>query len=174
MATIPGTSQIGPLNSHIIEIIHMAVLNHKARYLAPNRATQSRMFPTVAMIMPMTVACSAWAISEASASMDESSRWGKAWSITTIVPTMPIIQPTCSTRPHMARHLPLDVIFVFSPNVSVHPRRTLCAVAVERLVGFHFHRLFLASRPEIVSAGLVTFVLQWWKIHCERRCQYIS
>ena len=66
-------------------------------------------------------------------------------------------------------------IFIFSdPNVSVHPRRTLCAVVVERLVGFHFHRLFLASRPEIVSAGFVTFVLLWWKIHCARSCQYIS
>ena len=28
------------------------------------------------------------------------------------------------------------------PNVSVHPRRTLCAVVVERLVRSHFHRLF--------------------------------
>ena len=54
------------------------------------------------------------------------------------------------------------------------PSRHLWRVMVERLVGFHFHRLFLASRPEIVSAGLVTFVLQWWKIHCARRCQYIS
>ena len=77
-----------------------------------------------------------------------------------------------------AENAPNKIASIFltisSLNVSVHPRRTLCAVVVERLVGFHFHRLFLASRPEIVSAGFVTFVLQWWKIHGARSCQYIS
>ena len=65
-------------------------------------------------------------------------------------------------------------LHIFYPNVSVHPRRTLCAVGVERLVGFHFHWLFLASLSEIVSAWFVTFVSLWWKVHCARGRQYIS
>ena len=59
-------------------------------------------------------------------------------------------------------------LHIFYPNVSVHPRRTLCAVVVERLVGSHFHWLFLASLSEIVPAGFVTFVSQWWRVHCAR------
>ena len=54
------------------------------------------------------------------------------------------------------------------------PSRHLWRVMVERLVGFHFHWLFLASLFQIVSAGFVTFVLLWWKVHCARGCQYIS
>ena len=54
------------------------------------------------------------------------------------------------------------------------PSRHLWRVMVERLVGFHFHRLFLASLSEIVSAGFVTFVFQWWKVRSARGCQYIS
>ena len=57
------------------------------------------------------------------------------------------------TRPVVAQPVMLDrivsiitvnIVFISFPvqNVSVHPRRTLCAVVVERLVGFHFHRLF--------------------------------
>ena len=38
------------------------------------------------------------------------------------------------------------------------PSRHLWRVMVERLVGFHFHRLFLASLSEIVSAWFVTIV----------------
>ena len=49
-------------------------------------------------------------------------------------------------------------IFIFSPNVSIHPRCTLCTVGVECLVGSHFHWLFLASLSEIVPARFVTFV----------------
>ena len=49
----------------------------------------------------------------------------------------------------------------------------LVARKVERLVGFHFHWLFLASLFQIVSAGFVTIVFQWWKVHCARGCQYI-
>ena len=45
---------------------------------------------------------------------------------------------------------------------------------VERLVGSLFHRLFLASLFQIASAGFVTFVLLWWRVHCARGCQYIS
>ena len=49
-------------------------------------------------------------------------------------------------------------IILLNPNVSIHPRCTLCTVGVECLVGFHFHRLFLASLSEIVPAWFVTFV----------------
>ena len=63
-------------------------------------------------------------------------------------------------------------LHIFYPNVSVH-RRRLVRRTVERLVGFHFHWLFLASLFQIVSAGFVTFVLLWWKVHCARGCQYI-
>ena len=65
------------------------------------------------------------------------------------------------------------VFIVLSPNVSIHPRCTLCTVGVECLVGFHFHWLFLASLFQIVSAGFVTFVSLWWKVHCARGRQYI-
>ena len=42
-------------------------------------------------------------------------------------------------------------VFSFSQaNVSVH-RRRLVRRTVERLVGFHFHWLFLASLSEIVA-----------------------
>ena len=54
------------------------------------------------------------------------------------------------------------------------PSRHLWRVVVERLVGSHFHRLFLASLSEIVPAWFVTFVFQWWKVHCARGCLYIS
>ena len=64
-------------------------------------------------------------------------------------------------------------LHIFYPNVSVH-RRRLVRRTVERLVGSHFHRLFLASLSEIVPAGFVTFVSLWWKVHCARGCQYIS
>ena len=64
-------------------------------------------------------------------------------------------------------------LHIFYPNVSVHLRRTLCAVRVERLVGFIFHGCYW-PRPIIVSAWFVTFVSLWWKVHCARGCQYIS
>ena len=50
----------------------------------------------------------------------------------------------------------------------------LVARKVERLVGSHFHWLFLASLFQIVSAGFVTFVSLWWKVHCARGRPYIS
>ena len=50
----------------------------------------------------------------------------------------------------------------------------LVARKVERLVGSLFHRLFLASLFQIVSAWFVTFVSLWWKVHCARGRQYIS
>ena len=59
-------------------------------------------------------------------------------------------------------------LYISESNVSVHPRRTLCAVGVQRLVGSHFHWLFLASLSEIVPAGFVTFVFQWWRVRCAR------
>ena len=65
-------------------------------------------------------------------------------------------------------------LHIFYPNVSVHPRCTMCTVGVERLVGSLFHRLFLASLSKIVSAGFVTFVSLWWKVHCARGRLYIS
>ena len=55
-------------------------------------------------------------------------------------------------------------IIIIIPNVSVHPRRTLCAVVVERLVGSHFHWLFLASLSEIVPAGVETILSLWWRV----------
>ena len=48
------------------------------------------------------------------------------------------------------------------------PSRHLWRVGVQRLVGFHFHWLFLASLSEIVSAGFVTFVFQWWRVRRAR------
>ena len=50
----------------------------------------------------------------------------------------------------------------------------LVARKVERLVGSHFHWLFLASLFQIVSAGFVTFVYQWWRVRRARGCLYIS
>ena len=44
------------------------------------------------------------------------------------------------------------------PCPSNRGKITLCTVGVECLVGFHFHRLFLASLSEIVPAWFVTFV----------------
>ena len=37
-----------------------------------------------------------------------------------------------------------------------------------------FHRLFLASLSQIVSARFVTFVYQWWRVRSARGCLYIS
>ena len=48
------------------------------------------------------------------------------------------------------------------------PSRHLWRVVVERLVGSHFHWLFLASLSEIVLAWFVTFVSQWWRVRCAR------
>ena len=50
----------------------------------------------------------------------------------------------------------------------------LVARKVERLVGSLFHRLFLASLFQIVSAWFVTFVFQWWRVRRARGCLYIS
>jgi len=61
-----------------------------------------------------------------------------------------------------------------SSNVSVHPRCTLCAVEVERLVGFHFHRLFLASLSQIVPAWFETFLSLWWRVRCARSSPLFS
>ena len=66
------------------------------------------------------------------------------------------------------------VAYIFPDPTSAFTVAPLVARKVERLVGFHFHRLFLASLSEIVSAGFVTFVSLWWKVHCARGCQYIS
>ena len=60
-------------------------------------------------------------------------------------------------------------IYFLSPNVSVH-RRRLVRRTVERLVGSLFHRLFLASLFQIVSAWFVTFVFQWWRVRRARGC----
>ena len=48
--------------------------------------------------------------------------------------------------------------FIFLAERQRSPSRHLWRVMVERLVGFHFHRLFLASFSQIVYAGFVTFV----------------
>ena len=45
------------------------------------------------------------------------------------------------------------------------PSRHLWRVMVERLVGFHFHWLFLASLSEIVAARSMLFPLTVWKVH---------
>ena len=62
---------------------------------------------------------------------------------------------------------------IFRANVEVHLRRTLCDVRWNVLLAPIIHRLFLASLSQIVSAGFVTFVSLWWKVHCARGCQYI-
>ena len=48
-------------------------------------------------------------------------------------------------------------LYFSSSNVGVHLRRTLCAVMVERIVGFIYHG-FYWPRPKIVSAWSVPFV----------------
>ena len=63
---------------------------------------------------------------------------------------------------------------IFPDPTSAFTVAPLVARKVERLVGSRFHRLFLASLSEIVSAGFVTFVFQWWKVRSARGCQYIS
>ena len=85
----------------------------------------------------------------------------------------PKIQFFLFLPPNQAASAARRHLHIFCANVSVH-RRRLVRRTVERLVGFHFHRPFLASLSKIVSAGFVPFVLLWWKVHCARGCQYIS
>jgi len=51
-------------------------------------------------------------------------------------------------------------IFISSdPNVSVHPRRTLCAVGVQRLVGIFILAVHALDLFEIVAAASMLFPL---------------
>ena len=50
-------------------------------------------------------------------------------------------------------------LHIFYPNVSVHPRRTLCAVVVERLVGIFILAVHALDLSEIVAAWSMLFPL---------------
>ena len=71
----------------------MAVLNHEALYLTPNRTIQSRTVPTIPSVMPIAVAYREREISAASATCDAivvaSANWGKARSMPMIETTIP-------------------------------------------------------------------------------------
>ncbi len=59
------------------------------------------------------------------------------------------------------------------PNVSVHPRRTLCAVVVERLVGIFILAVHALALSEIVAASSMLFARGWWRVHFTCGSQYI-
>ena len=52
-------------------------------------------------------------------------------------------------------------MFIYSlvHNVSVHPRRTLCAVVVQRLVGIFILAVHALALSEIVAASSMLFPL---------------
>ena len=52
-----------------------------------------------------------------------------------------------------------ELKYSMKPNVSVHPRRTLCAVVVERLVGIFILAVHALDLSEIVAAWSMLFPL---------------
>ena len=58
-------------------------------------------------------------------------------------------------------------------NVSVHPRRTLCAVGVERLVGIFILAVHALALSEIVAASSMLFARGWWRVHFTCGSPYI-
>ena len=68
-----------------------------------------------------------------------------------------LVRAEIALLPH---HPPASLgIIIFSANVSVHPRRTLCAVVVERLVGIFFLAVHALDLSEIVAAWSMLFPL---------------
>jgi hypothetical protein len=58
-------------------------------------------------------------------------------------------------------------------NVSVHPRRTMCAVGVQRLVGIFILAVHALDLSEIVAARSMLFAGGWWRIHFTCGSPYI-
>ena len=69
------------------------------------------------------------------------------------------------------RRIPRDAV---ARNVSVQVRRSFVRRNLQRLVGFHFHRLFLASLSQIVPAWFETFLSLWWRVRCARSSPLFS
>ena len=64
-------------------------------------------------------------------------------------------------------------LYISESNVSVHPRRTLCAVGVERLVGIFILAVHALALSEIVAASSMLFARGWWRVHFTCGSQYI-
>ena len=77
----------------------------------------------------------------------------------------PKIQFFLFLPPNQAASAARRHLHIFCANVSVHPRRTLCAVVVERFVGIFFLAVHALALSEIVAASSMLFARGWWRVH---------